>query len=156
MGPKKGRRLREIEVPTESVPEFELGDTATYIQQRREEREAREREEEAQKQRKEEARREETHWQEEGVAEKRARTEKSNTETEAGGEAGTSQSRYKMGHMTNIYLTELDDEAIVDFLKDHKELYKTNNISRTKQGRSFSGRGSPTVTTVCQAVQDLV
>ena len=31
----------------------------------------------------------ETHLQEEGVAEKRARTEKSDTETEAGGEAGT-------------------------------------------------------------------
>ena len=35
---------------------------------------------------------EETHSQQEGVAEKRARTEKSDTETEAGGEAGTSQS----------------------------------------------------------------
>ena len=39
-----------------------------------------------------EARIEETHLQEEGVAEKRARAEKSDTETEAEGEAGTSQS----------------------------------------------------------------
>ena len=44
MGPKKGRRVRKIEVPTYSVPEFELGDTAADIQQN-EERETREREE---------------------------------------------------------------------------------------------------------------
>ena len=54
-------------------------------------------EEEAQKQkegeaRREEARMEETHLQEEGLVEKRARTDKCDTETEAGGEAGTSQS----------------------------------------------------------------
>ena len=56
MGSKKGRRVRLIEVPTDSVPEFVLGDTAADIQWRREDREAREREAEAQKQR-EEARR---------------------------------------------------------------------------------------------------
>ena len=50
--------MRKIEVPTDSVPEFELRDTAADVQQRREEREAREREEVAQKQR-EEAQREE-------------------------------------------------------------------------------------------------
>ena len=31
MGPKKGRRVRKIEVPTDSVPEFELGDTVADI-----------------------------------------------------------------------------------------------------------------------------
>ena len=62
-----------------------------------EEREARGREEEVQKQREEEARREEaTHLPEEGVADKRAETDKSGTETEAGGEAGTSQSSHDM------------------------------------------------------------
>ena len=80
MGPKKGSRVRKIEVPTDSVLEFELGDTAADIQQMRQEREAREREE-AQKQmeqeaKREEARVEETHSQEEGVAEIRGRTEK--------------------------------------------------------------------------------
>ena len=40
MGPKNGRRLRKIEVTTDSVSECELGDTAADIQQRREEREA--------------------------------------------------------------------------------------------------------------------
>ena len=111
MGPKKGRRVRRIDVSTDSVPEFQLGDTATDIRQRRDEREARDREEEAQRQREQEARMEElarmeeTNSQEEGVAEKRPRSEKSDTETEAGGEAGTSQSRYKIGHITNIVWT---------------------------------------------------
>ena len=43
MGPKKGRRVRKIDTPTE----FELGDRAADIQRRWEEREARESEEEA-------------------------------------------------------------------------------------------------------------
>ena len=63
MGPKKGRRVRKIKVPTDSVPEFELSDTVTDIQRMREEREEREREEQAQKRegksRREEARRDE-------------------------------------------------------------------------------------------------
>ena len=42
MCPKKGRRVRKIEVPTDSV---QLGNTAVDIQQRRQEREAREGEE---------------------------------------------------------------------------------------------------------------
>ena len=44
-------------------------------------------------------------------------------DTEARGEAGTSQSqsRHKKGHMANIYLTDSDGESIY-FVKDHKEL----------------------------------
>ena len=67
--------MNKIEVPTDSVPEFELGDTATDIQWRRKESGAIERAE-AQKQREEEARKEaeasaeETHSQEEEVAKK--------------------------------------------------------------------------------------
>ena len=45
MGPKKGRRVRKIEVPNVNVPEFELRDTAADIQWRRQEREARKRKE---------------------------------------------------------------------------------------------------------------
>ena len=54
---------------------------------------------------------------------KHARRDKSDTETEAGGEAGTSQSQCKKGHMTNIYLIDLDEQTIVDFMKDHEKLY---------------------------------
>ena len=76
MCPKKGRRTRKIEVPTDSVPEFELRDKAADIQQVRQKREARGKEEAAQQQQREEeawgeeARVEETHSQEEGIAEK--------------------------------------------------------------------------------------
>ena len=50
MGHKNGRRVRKIEVPTDSVHEFDLEETAADIQQRREEREAREGEEAQQQQ----------------------------------------------------------------------------------------------------------
>ena len=111
MGLKKRRRVSKIEVPTDSVPEFQLGDTAADIQRRREKREAREREE-AQQQREEEARGEgarveESHSQEEGHPEKRPRSERSDTEA-AGGEVGTSKSHY----MTNIYLTDSDKKTL--------------------------------------------
>ena len=62
--------------------------------------------------------------QEEVVAEKRPRTARSDTETDAaGGGVEPSQLCYKKGHMTNVYLTDSDKEAIVDFVKDHEELY---------------------------------
>ena len=112
MGPKKGRRVRKLEVPTESVPKFELGDTAADIQWRRQEREAtervaREREvAEQQQQREEDAKKEEERV-EKIHSEQKPRTEKSDSETKVvGGEAGPSQSRYKKGHITNIYLTD--------------------------------------------------
>ena len=76
MGAKKGIRMRKIEALTDSVPELELGEREADIQWRKEEREAREKEE-GQQQREEEARREEarveeSHFQVEGVAEKKA------------------------------------------------------------------------------------
>ena len=46
--------------------------------------------------------------------------ERCDTETEAAGrEEGSSQLCYKKGHMTNIYLTDSDEEAIVDLVKDN-------------------------------------
>ena len=80
----------------------------------------------------EEAMREETTYSaEEGVAEKHTWTDKSDRQmdTEGGEEMGTSQSfsTHKKGHMTDIYLTDSNEEAIVDVLKDHKELYDKTN-----------------------------
>ena len=71
-----------------------------------------------------------THSAEDRVAEKSPRTDRSDTQM-GGGEAGTSQSqsRHKKGHMSNIYLIDSVGKAILDFVKDHKELYdKTKNI----------------------------
>ena len=46
--------------------------------------------------------------------------------TEAGGEVGIfqSQPRFKKGHTMNIYLTDSDEQAIVDFVKDYEKLYR--------------------------------
>ena len=61
------------------------------------------------------------------MAEKCARTDKSDTEMDTCSK-GDGNSRYKKKHMTNIYLTNKDKEAIVDFVKDPNELYdKTND-----------------------------
>ena len=48
---------------------------------------------------------------------------------------GTSQSQCKKGHMTNIYLIDSDEEAIVDFVKDHKELYDKTNEHFKEEAR---------------------
>ena len=107
--------MRKIEVPTDSVPEFQLGDTVADIQQKREWREESEREDaQQQQQREEKARREETrveelHSQEEGHPGKRTTRERSDSETEAaGGEAGPSLLHYKKGHMTKVYFIDSD------------------------------------------------
>ena len=77
MGPKNGRRVRKIKVPTDSITKFELGDIAADIQQRREEREARKvRRHRAEEARVEEATMEETHQQKEGVAEIKGKRER--------------------------------------------------------------------------------
>ena len=100
------------------------------------------------------------HSQEEGQPEKRPRTERSDTETEAArGEVGPSQSHCKKGHMTNIYLTDSDEEAIVDFAKDHKELYnETSEHFKDKARKELLWEAllSSSPQAVCQSVQDLV
>ena len=37
--------------------------------------------------------------------------------------------------MTNIYLTDLDEEAILNFVKDHEKLYDKNNKQFKDKGR---------------------
>ena len=89
-----------------------------------------------------------THSQEESVGEKRPITEQSDTETETGGEAGPSQSQNKKRHITNIYLTDPDEEAIVDSEQDHKELYDKEGLFLEAVRQQSQA--------VCQGVQDLV
>ena len=66
----------------------------------------------------------------------------SEMDAEGGGEASQrstkSHSRRKKGHMKNIYLTDSDKEAIIDFVKVREELYdKTMRSSRTRPGRDL-------------------
>ena len=59
--------------------------------------------------------------------EKRVRTD-TDTDVES------TQSRQKKGQMKSIFLSDLDEEAIVEFVKQHKELYdKTNDSFKDKQ-----------------------
>ena len=49
---------------------------------------------------------------------------------EGGAEASTSTkspSRNKKGHMAIIYSTDSDEEAIINFVKDHEKLYHKTN-----------------------------
>ena len=95
--------------------------------------------------------------QEEGVEETRARTDRSDTETAAGEEVASSQSRYKKGHMTNIYLTDSDKEAIVNFVNDHEELYdKTNEHFKDKARKECLREVRQQSQVVCQDVEDPV
>ena len=38
----------------------------------------------------------------------------------------------KMGHITNIYLMDSDEDAIVDFMKDDRELNEKTNLESTR------------------------
>ena len=59
--------------------------------------------------------------------EKRVRTD-TDTDVES------TQSRQKKGQMKSIFLSDSDEEAIVEFVKQHEELYdKTNNSFKDKQ-----------------------
>ena len=68
---------------------------------------------------------------EEAVTEKeRGERSESERDTEGGGEARAStecQSRPKKGLVANIYLTDSDENAIVDFVKDHEEINNKTN-----------------------------
>ena len=95
----------------------------------------------------EEATREETtHAAEKGVAEKHAGTDRSDRNRIRGRQISIALNTQE-GHMTNIYLTDSEEEAIVNFGKDHEELYaRPTNTLLTRPGRNAFRRGSPTVT----------
>ena len=108
-------RRRKIEVPTgDTQPQFELGDTAEDIEIKRSERE--EREERERREEEERDRQREREIEEEERGEKRPRTD---TDTDA----ESTQSRQKKGQMKTILLSDSDEEAIIDFVKQHEEFW---------------------------------
>ena len=123
---RKGRR-RKIEVPTDTQPRFELGDTAEDIERRRREREERDEKERREQEERDREKMERERKEEEERGEKRMRTD-TDTDVES------TQSRQKKGQMKSIFLSDSDEETIVDFIKQHKELYdKTNDSFKDKQ-----------------------
>ena len=124
---RRGRR-RKIEVPTgDTQPQFELGDTAEDIKRRRRERGEKDERVRKEQQERDRERMERESREEEERREKRARTDK-DTDVES------TQSRQKKGQMKSIFLSDSDKEAIVEFVKQHEELYdKTNDSFKDKQ-----------------------
>ena len=118
---------QKIKVPTDTQPQFELGDTAEDTERRRgrEKRGMRERKEEDERDRKMMEREKREVSEERG--EKRVQT---NTDTDV----ESIQSRQKKGQMKSIFLSCSDEEAILEFVKQHEELYdKTNDSFIDKQ-----------------------
>ena len=123
------RGRRKIGGPTDSQPQFELGDTAEDIE--REERERQE-QEERDRERMERERTERT----EHMEETEERTEKRpGTDTDT--DVESTQSRQKKGQMKSIFLSDSDEDAIVEFIKQNAELYKTHTKFR-QQRREIS------------------
>ena len=94
---------------------------------------------------------------------RRPRTKRSESEiiAEVRGEANAStqcQSRGKKGYMANIYLTYSDEEAIVDVVNDHEELYnKTQETIKVKARKnSLWERFASSRKPHNEGVQDLV
>ena len=120
--------MRKIEVPSDTPSQFELGDTAADIERKRRERGERDErdrieQEERDRERMERERREDSQEREE----KRVQTD-TDTDVES------TQSRQKKGQMKSIFLCYSDKEAIVEFVKQHEELYdKTNDSFKDKQ-----------------------
>ena len=133
----RGRR-RKIEVPRDTQPQFELGDTAEDTERRRREREERdERERREQEERDRERREREGRGESQERGQKRVRSDM-DTDVEL------TQSRKKKGQMKSIFLSDSDEEAIVEIVKQHEELYdKTNNSFKDKQkGRTLGAASS--------------
>ena len=118
---------RKIEVPTDTQPQFELGDTAADIERRRREREERDERERIEQEDRDRERMEREREESPERGEKSVRTD-TDTDVES------TQSRYKKGQMKSIFLSDSDEEAIVEFVKQHKELYdKTNDSFKDKR-----------------------
>ena len=110
----RGRR-RKIEVPRDTQPQFELGDTTEDIERRRRETEEREGQEQMERNRERIER--------ERMEESQERTEKQ-PRTDTDTDVESTQSRQKKGQMKSIFLSDSDEETMVEFVKQHEELYK--------------------------------
>ena len=122
----RGRR-RKIEVPTETQPQFALGDTAADIERRRREREERDERERIEQEERDRERMERDREESPERGEKRVQTDM-DTDVES------TQSRQKKGQMKSIFWSDSDEEAICEFVKQHEELYdKTNDSLKDQQ-----------------------
>ena len=62
-------------------------------------------------------------------------------QTDTDADVDSTQSRQKKGKMKSIFLSDSDKEAIIEFVKQHKELYdKTNDSFKDKQKKRLWGQ----------------
>ena len=117
-----GRR-RKIEIPTDTQPQFELGDTAEDIERRRERDETEERERQRERLERERTERTKQLEESEEMTEKQPRTD-TDTDVES------IQSRQNKGQMKSIEFMKQH----VEFVKQHEELYdKTHTKFKDEQ-----------------------
>ena len=119
--------MRKIEVPTDTQPQFELGDTAEDIERRR-----REREERDDIERREQEERERQRIERERRAESQERGDK-RVPTGRDTDVESIQSRQKKGQMKLIFLSDSDKEAIMEFVKQREELYDSFKDRQKKE-----------------------
>ena len=144
----RGRR-RKIEVPTDTQAQFELGDTAEDIERRRRKREERDERERGENNR----RGTERGWRErrEGSQEKGEKRAQTDMDTDV----ELTQSRQKKGQMKSIFLSDSDEEAIVEFVKQHEEIYdKTNDSFKDKHKKERLWESIPDMASSLRRSQD--
>ena len=118
---RRGRR-RKIEVPTDSQPQFELGDTTEAIETRREKerlerrRQGKNRRGGRQRGQKERGWKGPSSW-------KRLRKGEKSDLAQTDTDVESTQPTQKKGQMKSNFLGDSDEKAIVEFIKQHKELY---------------------------------
>ena len=120
------RHKSKIEVPDDTQStEFQLGDTAADVERRRVEREQREQRERQEREEREQREREQREIDERDrlLREERERVlrEESEKDTETDTEAASVRSRKT--HISQILLSDSDEEALVEYIKNHPELY---------------------------------
>ena len=143
----KGQK-EKIEVPTDTQPQLELGDTAEDIERRRKREERGKRERREQEERDREGMERKSREENQERAEKRARTD-TDTDVES------TQSSQKKSQMKSIFPSDSDEEAIVEIVKQHEELYdKTNN--RQAEERKTLGAASSYQKLACQDCEEVV
>ena len=68
----------------------------------------------------------------------------------------STQSRQKKGQMKSIFLSDSKEEAIKEFVKQHKELYDKTNDQRQAEERMTLGAARSYQKLVCQDCEEVV
>ena len=65
---------------------------------------------------------------------------KKRVRTDTDTDVESTQSRQKKGQMKSIFLSDSDEEVIVEFIKQHKELYEKTVSKTSRRKKDFGSR----------------